>query len=187
MKIYCMAVCWLVLVTASATSEEKKAPLPDGWKKARFGMSSEETLAAYPEAAPDRNEPELLFKSYVLAAPCKGVGRVVFFFFKDRLFKIAINFDLTEYEQRFQIQLFEQKYGPSTEKELDWRAGENATKMIWEDGKHAIHVGQLSTGSAARPQVYLAAVYMDIALQSEYEEYAKTAVPHKHALGWDDF
>ncbi|NOZ20222.1 MAG: hypothetical protein GXP25_03945 [Planctomycetes bacterium] len=188
---------WLfaaILVPQSATSQEEKpeqvSPLPDGWKKAKFGMSTEEVLASYAEAALERNEPELLLQTYILSAPTQGIGRVTFSFFKDRLFKVALNFDLNEVEQRFQICLYEKKYGPCHEKSFDWRPNENASKFVWMNPKYMIQLGQLvttPTGKKAKASHYLAAIYTDIKIATEYEEYAKNAAPRKHALGWEDF
>ena len=199
------ALGWVLLVWAIAShgaiaqdqpapqdpqDEPRYAPLPDGWKKAKFGMSLDEVLSRYPNAAADREEPDLLAKAYVLIAPAPGIGRVTFFFFRDRLFRVAVNFDLNEFDQQLQIGLFEKKYGPCQEKDISWRGTENATKIAWRDGKHSIELGQLVTASGSkdvRVGYYLAAIYTDLAAAAEQEHHVKTQAPKKHALGWDDF
>ncbi|MEW6355449.1 MAG: hypothetical protein AB1696_03925 [Planctomycetota bacterium] len=191
-RVLVLALLAATLTATPAVSEEETevSPLPDGWKKAKFGMSTEEVLAAHPEAALERDEPELLLQTYILSSPAPGIGRVTFFFFKDRLFKVALNFDLNEVEQRFQMRLFEKKYGPCQEKNLDWRPTENASKMVWVNDRHMIQLGQLVTtpgGPKAQANHYLAAIYSDVKMATEYEEYAKNAAPKKHTLGWEDF
>lgn len=174
----------------AAEDEAEISPLPDGWKKAKFGMSTEEVLGGYPDAALERDEPELLLQTYILSSPAAGIGRVTFFFFKDRLFKVALNFDLNEVEQRFQIRLYEKKYGPCREKDFDWRPTENSSKLVWVDARYMIQLGQLVTtpgGPKAQANHYLAAIYTEVKMAAEYEEYAKNAAPRKHTLGWEDF
>ena len=186
-------VAWLLLTTITwgkDAGQDTHTPLPDGWKKARFGMSSDEVLERYPDAVLERDEAELLLKTYALAAPTPGIGRVTFYFFKDRLFKVALNFDLTDVEQRFQIRLFEKKYGPCQQKDFNWRPTEKTTKLVWVNPKYMIQLGQLITTpgkKGGKTSYYLAAIYTDVKVAAEHEEYAKNAAPRKHVLGWDDF
>jgi len=153
-------------------------------------MKVDAILALFPDAKREQDDVDYATKTYVLSAPGKGVGRVTFFFFKDVLFKVAINFDLTRAQQKYQIYLYEKKYGPCQEKDLNFQGTDSTTKLVWHNRKHAIQIGQLITTPPKKDAVqehYLAAIYIDIALATAYEEHAKKVGAQKHELGWDDF
>lgn len=187
--------CWLVLLFATAQpgtaqNATQFVPLPDGWKEAKFGMTVEQVLLLYPDAALDKEEAEILLKSHVLTSPDAGIGRVTFYFFNNALFKVAINFDLSRAQQRYQMHLFEKKYGPCQEKEINYQGTDNTTKLIWHNKKYAIQIGQLVLTPKAKGAVeehYLAAIYIDVQRATESEEYSKKVGARKHTLQWDDF
>lgn len=191
----CIAACWLVLALAgvrpgSAQDATQFAPLPDGWKGATFGMTVEQILVHYPDAVPEKDDVDLLQKTYVLTSPDEGIGRVTFFFFKDVLFKIAINFDLSRAQQRYQIYLYEKKYGPCQEKEINFQGADNTTKLVWHNRTHAIQIGQIVLTPKKKDAVqehYLAAIYIDIQRANECEEHTKKVGAQKHKVEWDDF
>ncbi|MEW6775855.1 MAG: hypothetical protein AB1405_06155 [Bdellovibrionota bacterium] len=108
------------------------APLPDGFKNARWGMTFDELDKAIPGLREDLNrfEPDVTaYHSFQF--PNNGFSE--FRLFKGRLFYIRIKFTRSENAEQL-VGSMRGQYGPPVAEDTEW----GAKRTLWADGKTAL-------------------------------------------------